>query len=86
MHFDASQTAFMGGLGKSPAGQQLKALIKACIEDSNVNLRKMSGEQLLREQGRAIMLDDLAGLLDPRAAPPRDLSRVVPRRSLESLA
>lgn len=68
MHLDASHTVFMAGLGKSPTGQQLKALLKSLTEDSNTKLRTLSGEFLLREQGRAQMLDDLVGWLEPRNA------------------
>ena len=74
MHLDASQVMFMGGLGKSPTGQQLKGLIKACTEDSNAKLRALSGDALVREQGRAQMLDQLADWLEPRITPARDLS------------
>lgn len=65
----------MAGLGKSPLGQQLKALIKTCSEDSNAKLRILTGEMLIREQGRAQMLDELTGLLEgPKLTLPRDLS------------
>jgi hypothetical protein len=74
MHLDASQLAFVAGLGKSPTGQQLRGLIKACTEDSNAKLRVLSGDALAREQGRAQMLDQLTDWLEPRLMPARDLS------------
>ncbi len=59
MHLDASQLSFLYRLGKSPEGQQLLMLISAEIESTNEQLRKLSGEGLLREQGKAIFLDEL---------------------------
>jgi len=60
MHLDATQLGFLGRLGKSPDGQQLMMLIKAEIEGCNERLRKLSGDELLREQGKARYLDEFA--------------------------
>lgn len=59
MHLDASQVSFLLRLGKSPDGQQLLGVILAEIESCNEQLRKQSGESLLREQGKAVFLDEL---------------------------
>ena len=59
MHLDAAQLEFLQRLGKSPDGQQLLMLIKAEIGACNVALRKFSGDDLLRQQGRASFLDEL---------------------------
>ncbi len=69
MHLDASQLSFLYRLGKSPEGQQLQVLISAEIDWCNVQLRKQSGEDLLREQGKALYLDMLMKWLttDPSA-------------------
>lgn len=75
MRLNALQLDFLARLGKSPDGQQLRALISAEIAECNVSLRKLSGEALLREQGKAIYLDDLVSRLSqPLSAP------VVPKR------
>jgi len=63
MHLNALQLSFLARLGKSPDGQQLLMLIQAEIAESNASLRKLSGDALLREQGRAIYLDNLAAKL-----------------------
>jgi hypothetical protein len=59
MHLDATQASFLSRLGKSPEGQQLLVLISAEIESCNEQLRKQTGEGLLREQGKALYLDEL---------------------------
>lgn len=86
MHLDASQLEFLGRLGKSPEGQQLQALIKAEVEDVNEQLRKLSGESLIRAQGKAIYLDEFLTRLTMKLKPPRDLSRVIPRHSHDGFA
>ncbi len=70
MRLNALQLGFLARLGKSPDGQQLLALIQAEIAESNVSLRKLSGEALLREQGKALYLDDFVSrLTQPQSAP-----------------
>lgn len=78
MRVSASQLEFLGRLGKSPDGVQLMAVIKAEQELSNERLRTLTGEDLYREQGKAVYLDRLAGLLKTSAMPPRDLSSRLP--------
>lgn len=69
MRLNALQLDFLARLGKSPDGQQLRALISAEIADSNTLLRKLSGDALLREQGKAIYLDDFVSRLSqPQSA------------------
>lgn len=63
MRLNALQLGFLSRLGKSPDGQQLLALIQAEIEESNGLLRKLSGDALLREQGKAVYLDELVSRL-----------------------
>lgn len=69
MQLDASQVDFMVGLGKSPVGQQLKLVLEAEVARTNGELRKQSGENLIRLQGRAVMLDELIAAFSPRAIP-----------------
>ena len=51
---------------------QLRELMKAEIEETNKLLRTATGEQLLREQGKAQWLDRFEELIDPKARPQRD--------------
>ena len=76
MRLDASQLAFLDRLGKSPDGRQLLALISAEIVESNEKLRKLAGEGLYREQGKAQYLDELTRLLEG----PKQTAQVIPRR------
>ena len=70
MHLNALQLGFLARLGKSPDGQQLLVLIQAEIAESNASLRKLSGDALLREQGKATFLDDFVSRLSqPQPAP-----------------
>jgi len=76
MRLDASQLPFLSRLGKSPDGQQLLALIQAEIVESNSRLRQLSGDFLLREQGKAVYLDEFASRLRSQSVP--TLSKRVP--------
>ena len=58
MRYDDTQVNVLKRLGKSPDGQQLIALIQAEIAECNGTLRKSTGEGLLREQGKALWLDE----------------------------
>lgn len=79
MHLEAAQAEFLARLGKSPEGQQLKVLIAALVEDSNEKLRKLTGDLLYREQGRATAHVELLELLSaPDRVRPRNLSRHLP--------
>lgn len=68
MRFDAAQLAIWEGLGKSPAGQQLKQQLQAMVDEVDKDLRSLSGEPLLRAQGRAVLLDEQLGLLSGKPA------------------
>ena len=71
-HLSTSQLRQLETIGKSPSGPQLKALLDTEIEATNATLRKFTGETLLREQGKAIFLDEFVSKLFPP-------SRVIPR-------
>ena len=60
MRLTAQQLDFLARLGKSPDGQLLRALLKAEIDETNLQLRTLTGEHLYRAQGRATYMDDLA--------------------------
>ena len=76
MHLEAAQLEFLTRLGKSPDGQQLLKLIQAEIDDSNALLRTRNGDSLLREQGKAVYLDEIASRLRSQSVPA--LSKRVP--------
>ncbi len=76
MHLNALQLDFLARLGKSPDGQRLLLLIQAEIAESNASLRKLSGDALLREQGRAAYLDSLAAKLSPSQSVPVPPKRI----------
>ncbi len=64
-HLSTSQLRQLETIGKSPNGPQLRELFGAEIDATNANLRKMTGDALLREQGKAIFLDELVSKLFP---------------------
>jgi hypothetical protein len=80
MRLGATQLDFFTRLGKLGEGQQLLELIQAEIAECNGNLRKMTGESLLREQGKAIFLDELVQRLTRPAT-----AQTVPRRPQASI-
>lgn len=59
MHLTGEQVSFLSRLGKTPDGQHLLMLIQAEIAECNGRLRTLSGDDLLREQGRARCFDEL---------------------------
>jgi hypothetical protein len=63
MQLGAAQLDFLVRLGKSPDGQQLLELITAEIAECNGKLRMLSGDGLLREQGKAVYLDEFVARL-----------------------
>lgn len=80
MHYEAAQLEAFARLGKSPDGQQLLGLIQAEIADCNSKLRTLTGDDLLREQGKARFLDEFEGRLSRPAT-----AQVVPRRPQASI-
>lgn len=71
-HLDASAVQFLERLGKSPEGRQLQALLELEVIETNEKLRKLSGDDLMRAQGKAIYLDEILAKLNP---PPSQLLR-----------
>lgn len=80
MQYGDPQLAFLVRLGKSPDGQQLLELITAEIAECNANLRILTGEGLLREQGKARYLDEFVNRLT-RSASAQIVARRPPRLS-----
>jgi hypothetical protein len=79
MQLNQQQLEYLARLGRAPDGLMLKQLCRAWIDEANGHLRTKSGEHLTREQGRAVMLDELMRYLDGLpTTPPRDQSRARP--------
>lgn len=74
MQLNATQLEMLARLGRSPDGWQLQELIKAEVEEVNRSLRVLSGETLIRAQGRAQCLDELLERFNPKPRPTRDTS------------
>jgi len=65
IRLNTEQLRVLEAIGKAPGNAQFKQILDEAIADANANLRKMTGEALLREQGKALFLDELAGKLWP---------------------
>lgn len=78
MHLGESELQFLARLGKSPEGLRLLGLIQAEIASCNTELRKASGESLLRAQGKALWLDEFVQRLEYDATAQR-VARPTPR-------
>ena len=75
MRIGAAQLDFLARLGKLGEGQQLLELIQAEIAECNSRLRILTGDDLLREQGKARHLDEFVQRLTRPAT-----AQTVPRR------
>jgi len=65
IRLNTEQLRVLEAIGKAPGNVQFRQILDAVIADANANLRKLTGEALLREQGKALFLDELAGKLWP---------------------
>lgn len=70
MQLNTMQLDWLARLGKSPDGQLLRGLLTAEVSESNSALRKLTGDLLVREQGKALFIDRLLDVLDPKPKPP----------------
>ncbi len=59
MHLDADDLAFLARLNKSPDGRRLLQLLQAKQTECNDKLRAVTGEEVLRWQGRALAVDEM---------------------------
>lgn len=59
MHLSESQLLFLARFAKSPDGREFLELYRAKLAEVEGKLRTQAGEDLYRQQGRAIQLDEL---------------------------
>lgn len=59
MHLNSDDLAFLARLNKSPEGRQLLRLLQAKQAECNEKLRAVTGEEVLRWQGRALAVDEM---------------------------
>jgi len=78
MQLQDRELQFLARLGKSAEGLHLLGLIQAEIAEVNGNLRKLTGESLYREQGKAQWLDEFARRLETDATAQRIARRPTP--------
>jgi hypothetical protein len=78
MQLQDRELQFLARLGKSAEGLHLLGLIQAEIAEVNGNLRKLTGESLYREQGKAQWLDEFVRRLETDATAQRIARRPTP--------
>jgi hypothetical protein len=67
MKLSGEQLQFLDRFSKSPDGQFLLMILRAKLAERDEALRKASGEDVYRTQGRAVELDELiADIIDAR--------------------
>lgn len=59
MHLSSDDLQFLARLSKSPDGQALLKLLRAELAEADAMLRKATGDEMFRCQGRAQYLDGL---------------------------
>jgi hypothetical protein len=59
MQLSSSQLGFLARLSKSPDGQFLLELLKARLAERDTALRRATGEEVHRNQGRALELSEI---------------------------
>lgn len=59
MHLSSDDLAFLARFNKTPDGQYLLRLLQAKLVERDQMLRKATGEEVHRAQGRALELDEL---------------------------
>lgn len=64
MHLDSTQLQFLARFSKTPDGQFLIGVLQAKLKEVEANLRRTTGEEVYRCQGRALELDDLMTLFE----------------------
>ena len=77
MRFTTEQLSFLARFNKSPEGMQLVAILNAKLAEANAGLRVLTGEEVYRQQGRALQLDEL---LENIADAQSKLTRTQPAR------
>lgn len=64
MHLSKDQLTFLAGFARSAQGHGLKKLLEDRLAEVDKELRSLTGENLYRAQGRALMLDELIATFD----------------------
>lgn len=59
MRLDNDDLAFLARLSKSPDGRRLLQMLQAKQAECNDKLRAVTGEEVLRWQGRALAVDEM---------------------------
>lgn len=59
MQLNADQLAFLARLSRSPDGKFLLSIYEAELHELDVKLRKATGEDVYRTQGRASQLEEM---------------------------
>lgn len=80
MHLNGEQLTFLARFSKSPEAAALLGLLRAKLAERDANLRIKVGEEVYRQQGRALELDEL--IADITQANAR-LNRGTPTRTSE---
>ncbi len=78
MTLTGDQCAFLARLSKSPDGKFLVEMYEAELRELDVRLRKATGEDIYRAQGRASQLDEMVKRIKDAAQPttPKRLTTV----------
>lgn len=64
MRLEHEQLAFLAGLAGSTQGKLFKQVMEGKLAEVDKQLRRLSGDDVLRAQGKAQALEDLIGILD----------------------
>lgn len=59
MHLSSDDLAFLDRFSKTPDGQYLLKLLRAKLAEREQKLRTATGEEVYRNQGRALELDEM---------------------------
>lgn len=78
MHLSKDQLTFLAGFARSAQGQGFKKLLADRLAEVDKDLRSLSGENLYRAQGKALMLDEMLTTIDEAQT---RLERSLPARS-----
>lgn len=80
MHLSGEQLTFLARFSKSPDASPLLGVLKARLAECETKLRTSIGEEVYREQGRALVLDELiASITEAPARLNRAVATATPR-------
>lgn len=64
MRFTTEQLSFLARFAKSPDGREVVNILNATLAEVEIGLRTKTGEDVYRQQGRAVQLDELITLIN----------------------